>query len=84
MTRSDETNGGLPQLHDDTTSQAEKVDNTRPPRWKKLFSLSKAIKTLPASKRSSDGFEDVKARPEKWSLGVLNDKETEEVPGTCA
>ena len=23
------------------------------------------------------------ARPPKWSLGVLNDKETDEVPGRC-
>ncbi|KAL8641764.1 MAG: hypothetical protein Q9228_001455 [Teloschistes exilis] len=31
---------------------------------------------------SSDGYDDIKGRPEKWSLGVLNDKETDEVPGS--
>ncbi|KAL8659547.1 MAG: hypothetical protein Q9202_007076 [Teloschistes flavicans] len=31
---------------------------------------------------SSDGYDDVKARPAKWSLGILNDKETDEVPGS--
>lgn len=33
---------------------------------------------------SSDGYDDVKAKPAKWSLGILNDKETDEVPGSCS
>lgn len=34
-----------------------------------------------SSGTSTDGTDDIKAKSEKWSLGVLNDKETEEVPG---
>ena len=37
----------------------------------------------PASTRSSiDRDDGNKARPEKWSMGVLNDRQTDEVPGT--
>ena len=37
----------------------------------------------PASSGSSIDREDGnKAKPEKWSMGVLNDKQTDEVPGT--
>ena len=37
----------------------------------------------PASSGSSiDRDDGNKARPEKWSMGILNDKQTDEVPGT--
>ncbi|KAL8813772.1 MAG: hypothetical protein Q9200_000025 [Gallowayella weberi] len=50
-------------------------------RWK-LFGSSEAASTLPAiSDASSETNTEIKARPQKWSLGVLNDKETDEVPG---
>lgn len=43
---------------------------------------SRKTAPLPASSGSSiDGLEEVKNRPDKWSMGVLNDRETEEVPG---
>ena len=33
---------------------------------------------------SSGGFDEVQAkRPEKWGMGILNDRETDEVPGSC-
>jgi len=65
----------------DADFEAEKVEDMKTSRWKKLLGGSKATKTSPMSRASSDGFEDLKPRPEKWSLGVLNDKETDEVPG---
>ncbi|KAL9127658.1 MAG: hypothetical protein Q9217_003505 [Psora testacea] len=36
----------------------------------------------PESADASENEYDDKRRPEKWSMGVLNDKETEEVPGS--
>ena len=35
----------------------------------------------PGSATSIEDFDKDKKQPEKWSLGVLNDKETDEVPG---
>lgn len=34
------------------------------------------------SEGSSDRAADEKMRPARWSLGILNDRQTEEVPGT--
>ena len=50
--------------------------------WKRLMGGTKS--TLePASTRSSiDRDDGNKARPEKWSMGILNDRQTDEVPGT--
>ncbi|KAL9004084.1 MAG: hypothetical protein Q9188_003094 [Gyalolechia gomerana] len=54
-----------------------------PPRWRSFFTASTPAKTPPAMPDlSSDGFEAIKAKPVKWSLGMLNDKETDEVPGS--
>lgn len=36
----------------------------------------------PASPGSSVGDDGNKAKPKKWSMGILNDRETDEVPGT--
>lgn len=50
--------------------------------WRRfLGGKKKAAREVESSGTSTDGFDDIKAKPEKWSLGVLNDKETEEVPG---
>ncbi|ODH48691.1 hypothetical protein GX48_05231 [Paracoccidioides brasiliensis] len=46
-------------------------------RWKKLL----GIKTG-GREDGSDALNDPYPQREKWSLGILNDKETEEVPGT--
>ena len=56
---------------------------TNVPRWKQLLGFSKTESVLPSSstKSSIDAYEEMKAKPEKWSMGVLNDRETEEVPG---
>lgn len=55
------------------------------PRWKRLLG-TKALAARDPEKTSSaasvdDGYQDMKSKPEKWSLGVLNDRQTDEVPG---
>ena len=50
--------------------------------WRRfLGGKRKTPREVESSGTSTDGFDDIKAKPEKWSMGVLNDKETEEVPG---
>ena len=50
--------------------------------WRRfLGGKRKTPREVESSGTSTDEFDDIKAKPEKWSLGVLNDKETEEVPG---
>ncbi len=63
----------------DSTIEPGEANTSRPPRWRRFFVGPKP--EVSSSAVSSDGYEEVKTRPEKWSLGVLNDKETEEVPG---
>ena len=50
------------------------------PRWRRILGRS-AAREEPANIDASIDEYDEKARPEKWSMGVLNDKKTEEVPG---
>ncbi|KAI4195812.1 MAG: hypothetical protein LQ346_003360 [Caloplaca aetnensis] len=51
--------------------------------WRTMFRTSKATRISPiVSDVSSDGYADVKVKPPKWSLGILSDKETDEVPGS--
>ncbi|OJD17511.1 hypothetical protein AJ78_02380 [Emergomyces pasteurianus Ep9510] len=45
-------------------------------RWKKILGMQTG------GEDTSDSFNEFKQSREKWSLGVLNDKQTEEVPGT--
>lgn len=54
------------------------------PAWRTLFRKSKqSTPTLPPamSDASSVGDGDIKAKPAKWSMGILSDHETDEVPG---
>ncbi|KAI4103139.1 MAG: hypothetical protein LQ345_007339 [Seirophora villosa] len=55
------------------------------PAWRTLFRKSKqSTTTLPPamSDVSSEGDGDIKTKPAKWSMGILNDHETDEVPGS--
>ena len=54
---------------------------TEASRWRRLFRGQLGTRKPASSRTSTEQEDEVKARPEKWSLGVLNDKETEEVPG---
>ncbi len=68
-----------PESTPETSDRREVKGST----WRKfLGGKKKAPHEVASSENSTDGFDDIKAKPEKWSLGVLNDKETEEVPGT--
>lgn len=51
-------------------------------RWKTIFHSNKKTRQQPVvdEKTSNDDYEHSK-KPEKWSMGVLNDRETDEVPG---
>lgn len=68
---------------DEAIIDSEKHPNiSAKPTWRTFFRAPKPKRTpLPTSEASSDGYEEIKRRPEKWSMGVLNDKETDEVPG---
>lgn len=50
-------------------------------RWKRMLSRSNPAQESIVSRESSEGMEEMKRRPEKWSMGVLNDTKTDEVPG---
>ncbi|KAL9029405.1 MAG: hypothetical protein Q9196_002347 [Gyalolechia fulgens] len=74
----------LDESKDDLRIDSEKhtVSNTRR-RWRSFFTASTPAKAPPVMPDlASAGVEAIKARPVKWSLGILNDKETDEVPGS--
>ena len=50
-------------------------------KWKRIFGPTNEAHSTGNSHSSSEGSENMKKRPDRWSMGVLNDKETEEVPG---
>lgn len=50
-------------------------------RWKKFLGASKLAEQPANSESSPDGFKKTKTRTPKSSLGILNDRETAEVPG---
>jgi hypothetical protein len=57
------------------------TSEAKPSGWKRIFERSNATQQPVVSRASSEALEDMKMKPEKWSMGVLNDRETEEVPG---
>ncbi|KAL9108731.1 MAG: hypothetical protein Q9227_006527 [Pyrenula ochraceoflavens] len=50
--------------------------------WRRLFKPSPRPASTRSSSNSLDDLEKTENRPEKWTMGILNDKKTEEVPGT--
>jgi hypothetical protein len=69
------------QAINSTAVQTEETQQQHPTGWRIFLSSRK-----PADEGSSvDSGEEYKdeAPTEKWSLGILNDKQTEEVPGEC-
>ena len=50
--------------------------------WKRMMGGTKSTLEPASSGSSIDRDDGNKARPEKWSMGVLNDRQTDEVPGT--
>ncbi|KAL8952108.1 MAG: hypothetical protein Q9222_001976 [Ikaeria aurantiellina] len=79
------TNMTSQESKDEAIFDAEKHGETKKSRrwWRRPTSSQPTTKTPPPlSQSSSEVYDEVKARPEKWSMGVLNDKETDEVPGS--
>lgn len=77
-------NETAPHYDEDPESNPEASDrrDAKGSTWRRfLGGKKKAPHEVASSGTSTDGFDDIKSKPEKWSLGVLNDKETEEVPG---
>ena len=57
--------------------------NEKRSKWKRFLGVRNTSNGLPSPGNMSLSEEEMekRTRPEKWSLGVLNDRETEEVPG---
>lgn len=51
-------------------------------RWRIFLHNFKSHRQLSKSESSLNRPSEKKMKPAKWSLGVLNDRETEQVPGT--
>ena len=51
--------------------------------WKRMMGGTKSTLEPASSGSSIDRDDGDKARPKKWSMGILNDRQTDEVPGTC-
>jgi len=49
--------------------------------WRRFLRKSRATQESMHSPVSTDGAGEHKMRPRKWIMGILNDKETDEVPG---
>ena len=71
------SNNGLPAV------KSKRESGARVGPWKKFFGSSSRRQAQPSPTESAEEYHEAKQRePEKWSMGVLNDKETDEVPGT--
>lgn len=62
-------------------SVAANQANARVPLWRRVLGGTKSAQEPPSSRSSVDEDDGHKVKPEKWSMGVLNDKQTDEVPG---
>ena len=84
MTSSPRANSdSVPEAGNEPTSGAEhNRDLGASPGWWKLFKGTKETgEPPPPADSSSEGSEEIKAKPNKWSMGILNDALTDEVPG---
>lgn len=52
------------------------------PLWRRMLGGTKPAQEPASSGSSVDEDNGNKVKPERWSMGVLNDKQTDEVPGT--
>lgn len=64
---------------DSTAAQKDKTAQQQPTGWRRLLPSRKTADES-SSVDSVDSYKD-DAPTEKWSLGILNDKKTKEVPG---
>ena len=78
---STERDSGIPTLAVDTSIPGEETKAPQSQRRAWWKSRKKEEKDVHASSGESDNEEQAERPPERWSLGILNDKKTEEVPG---
>lgn len=79
MTTNEKPSGRILQpLESPAANQAK----AKVPVWRQILGSTRSAQEPTSYGSSIDGDDGVKARPEKWSMGVLNDKQTDEVPGT--
>lgn len=70
-----------PSGTNETQTHGSKSYAERIPKWRRVLGGSHPAQEPVDSDKSTDEYAEMKSRPEKWSMGVLNDRETEEVPG---
>ncbi|KAL8745940.1 MAG: hypothetical protein Q9184_007813, partial [Pyrenodesmia sp. 2 TL-2023] len=74
-------NTSMKENKDETIMGPEKKTTQTKPSWRTMFGTSKPTRTSPVvSDIPSDGYVDAKMKPKKWSMGILSDKETDEIP----
>ena len=80
MTTTNEQPGGpsFPSSESAAVNQTE----SKVQLWRRMLSRTKPAQEPASSGSSVDDYDGDKAKPEKWSMGILNDRQTEEVPGT--
>lgn len=77
-----DANRSMKESKDEAIMEPEKKITQTKPSWRTMFRTPKPTRKTPVvSDVSSDVYVDVKMKPEKWSMGILSDKETDEVPG---
>lgn len=53
----------------------------KPSTWRIKFQRPSFPKRSSNSEKATDELSEIKTKPPKWNLGILNDRETDEVPG---
>lgn len=79
MTTNEQPSGHSPQPSE---SAAANQAEAKVPLWRRILGGTKSATEPTSSGSSVDEYDGNKAKPEKWSMGVLNDRQTDEVPGT--
>ncbi|OAX83891.1 hypothetical protein ACJ72_01737 [Emergomyces africanus] len=69
-------NGNADESPGNNNNNGSKLTVANRVRWKKMLGMQTG------SEDKSDGLNEFQHNREKWSLGILNDKQTDEVPGT--
>ena len=77
----DQSKTAVQGLRDSSAHAVNRKEGVTASGWRRLLGSFTAVNQNISSPASTDGGEDYKTKPEKWSMGVLNDKQTDEVPG---
>ena len=69
------------QASGSTAAESKHTEGRQTRKWPRFFGKSKSIQDQSTTPVSLEKDENIKNKPPKWSLGILNDRETDEVPG---